>query len=66
MHHNPGPVDCSDNVPVVEQVTFIKVTTTAGLGISGSPIRQITDYYWPDGKHLLRQDPYMELEARGE
>lgn len=54
----------SNATPIVSKETLVKVTTQAGQGVEGDPIRKVDDYFLEDGTHLVRVDDYQRDAAK--
>lgn len=41
-----------------EMVSVIKVSSTAGAGTENDPIREVVDYFLPDGTQIAHEDSF--------
>lgn len=49
---------CCKQAKVVE---VIEVETVTGIGIEGSPVKVVTDWFLTDGRHIGHYDPSKRL-----
>ena len=41
-----------------ELISVIKVASTTGLGTENDPIREVVDYFLPDGTRIAHEDSF--------